>query len=572
MPLWSSRSSSAHSPSLSTAALPSTSSSSSASSPPAPPGFLANHHRSLSSYSTTTSSTTTKGKQRAHTGSIGRGGGGGNAARSALDASSFGADDEPWDEGSDDELQEDLTSQLKATKLSVQTSLDGRDPSGASSSSSALSPTTATGGPASASSSSWFNPFSSSSTSSRAPPSRQASTSSTLTLSSSSATASPAAEAVAAALSGRPHSSHPLPPPLLREAASYLAGASKVQEEADKQVRESERRKSLERGDTVEGGKESPEQGEETREKEGEGDAEEGKEKRERRGSGWQKEQWRKAIREDVEELVKDPAHVLARLKVAWAPKPPPAPLSPRRVGRGSISSVVEPSANTNADESFTSPAPPAIGSGDVEAEEDDNPAAGYVQLDAPSLSSADPTLFDYSAPPVDPEEEGEKGREKRRKRKFLEVLGEESVDLAELRKLAWNGVPGELRTMVWQLLLGYLPLPSSRRASVLARKRLEYASLVRQAFSRGVRGLEPQTWHQISIDVPRTRPGVLLWASEATQRSLERILYVWAIRHPASGYVQGINDLVGPFFEVFLEAYLGVFAILPPPSSLLPP
>jgi hypothetical protein len=41
--------------------------------------------------------------------------------------------------------------------------------------------------------------------------------------------------------------------------------------------------------------------------------------------------------------------------------------------------------------------------------------------------------------------------------------------------------------------------------------------------------------------------------------QSLERILYVWAIRHPASGYVQGINDLVTPFFQVFLSAYIGM-------------
>ena len=40
--------------------------------------------------------------------------------------------------------------------------------------------------------------------------------------------------------------------------------------------------------------------------------------------------------------------------------------------------------------------------------------------------------------------------------------------------------------------------------------------------------------------------------------KSLERILYVWAIRHPASGYVQGINDLATPFFQVFLAAYIG--------------
>jgi len=36
-----------------------------------------------------------------------------------------------------------------------------------------------------------------------------------------------------------------------------------------------------------------------------------------------------------------------------------------------------------------------------------------------------------------------------------------------------------------------------------------------------------------------------------------ERILYIWAVRHPASGYVQGINDLVTPFFVVFLAEYL---------------
>lgn len=37
-----------------------------------------------------------------------------------------------------------------------------------------------------------------------------------------------------------------------------------------------------------------------------------------------------------------------------------------------------------------------------------------------------------------------------------------------------------------------------------------------------------------------------------------ERILFIWAIRHPASGYVQGINDLVTPFFVVFLCEHLG--------------
>ena len=40
----------------------------------------------------------------------------------------------------------------------------------------------------------------------------------------------------------------------------------------------------------------------------------------------------------------------------------------------------------------------------------------------------------------------------------FDTILGGENIDLTQLRKLSWNGVPSQYRTMVWQLLLGYLP------------------------------------------------------------------------------------------------------------------
>ncbi|KAK0523314.1 GTPase-activating protein [Tilletia horrida] len=131
------------------------------------------------------------------------------------------------------------------------------------------------------------------------------------------------------------------------------------------------------------------------------------------------------------------------------------------------------------------------------------------------------------------------------------------AVNLDELRKAAWKGVPDELRPMVWMLLLGYLPPQPSARSTTLARKRSDYAAAVEQAFGRGRGGLDQTIWHQIEIDVPRTNPGIPLWQREATQRSLERILYVWALRHPASGYVQGIADLATPFYEVFLSAYI---------------
>ncbi|KAJ9667814.1 GTPase-activating protein [Coniosporium apollinis] len=163
---------------------------------------------------------------------------------------------------------------------------------------------------------------------------------------------------------------------------------------------------------------------------------------------------------------------------------------------------------------------------------------------------------------------------------KFKRLLQQSTISLPELRSLAWSGIPEEVRAMSWQLLLGYLPTSSERRVATLERKRKEYLEGVRQAFERGTagsdgpvnaglaggasgstrgrgRGLDEAIWHQISIDVPRTNPHLRLYAYEATQRSLERILYVWAIRHPASGYVQGINDLVTPFWQVFLGMYI---------------
>ncbi|KAF8650415.1 hypothetical protein AX16_005221 [Volvariella volvacea WC 439] len=143
------------------------------------------------------------------------------------------------------------------------------------------------------------------------------------------------------------------------------------------------------------------------------------------------------------------------------------------------------------------------------------------------------------------------------RRLKFIDSLSSQDINIAELRKQSWGGIPNDLRPMAWQILLGYLPLPAHLRSSTLSRKRKEYFSLVEVAFARDREGSDQQIWHQIEIDVPRTRPGVQLWMHAATQRCLERILYVWAIRHPASGYVQGINDLVTPFFQVFLSAYI---------------
>lgn len=140
---------------------------------------------------------------------------------------------------------------------------------------------------------------------------------------------------------------------------------------------------------------------------------------------------------------------------------------------------------------------------------------------------------------------------------RFKNILSCSNVDLAALRELSWSGIPPDFRPMAWQILLGYLPCNSDRRVATLARKRKEYEDGMSAAYARGTAGLDQTLWHQIHIDIPRTNPGIPLYQSEATQMCLERILYLWSIRHPASGYVQGINDLVTPFFHVFLSMYI---------------
>ncbi|KAM3276767.1 hypothetical protein ACQJBY_044888 [Aegilops geniculata] len=143
---------------------------------------------------------------------------------------------------------------------------------------------------------------------------------------------------------------------------------------------------------------------------------------------------------------------------------------------------------------------------------------------------------------------------------KFTNELSRPAVILDKLRELSWSGVPPYMRPNIWRLLLGYAPPNADRREGVLTRKRLEYVECVSQYYDipDTERSDEEITMlRQIAVDCPRTVPDVTFFQDPQIQKSLERILYTWAIRHPASGYVQGINDLVTPFLIVFLSEHL---------------
>uniref|UniRef100_A0A8C4QSC4 TBC1 domain family, member 22B n=1 Tax=Eptatretus burgeri TaxID=7764 RepID=A0A8C4QSC4_EPTBU len=124
-----------------------------------------------------------------------------------------------------------------------------------------------------------------------------------------------------------------------------------------------------------------------------------------------------------------------------------------------------------------------------------------------------------------------------------------------ELRKCSWSGIPKAVRPITWRLLSGYLPANMERREPTLHHKRQEYFAFVDQYYGSRNDDHHQDTYRQIHIDIPRTNPLIPLFQQPAVQEIFERILFIWAIRHPASGYVQGINDLVTPFF-VDVESY----------------
>lgn len=135
-------------------------------------------------------------------------------------------------------------------------------------------------------------------------------------------------------------------------------------------------------------------------------------------------------------------------------------------------------------------------------------------------------------------------------------IYEDEVTDLNELRKIAWAGVPPPLRHIVWKLLLDYLPPTRDKRQAALERKRTEYQLIVDTYYNNN-RCPNDEVWRQIHIDIPRMQPLIPIFQQEIVQKIFQRVLYIYSIRHPACGYVQGMNDLVIPFFVVYLSEFL---------------
>ncbi|KAG5531356.1 hypothetical protein RHGRI_026096 [Rhododendron griersonianum] len=184
--------------------------------------------------------------------------------------------------------------------------------------------------------------------------------------------------------------------------------------------------------------------------------------------------------------------------------------------------------------------------------------------------------------------------------------LSRKVVNMGELRRVASQGIPGGagIRSTVWKLLLGYLPMDRGLWSSELAKKRSQYKHfkeellmnpseitrrlekssgfeneeskcvtrvfLSRSAITHGEHPLslgKTSIWNlffqdsefieQIDRDVKRTHPDMQFFSGESqfaksNQEALRNILIVFAKLNPGIRYVQGMNEILASLFYVF--------------------
>jgi len=135
-----------------------------------------------------------------------------------------------------------------------------------------------------------------------------------------------------------------------------------------------------------------------------------------------------------------------------------------------------------------------------------------------------------------------------------------QNLMMNDFRSTCWHGIPDEQRPHCWRLLLGYMPRNAKRRSHVLEKRRKEYLEIVRKYWDipeQSRTGGEMDQLRQINQDIPRTHGQIKWFHFDFIQDALRRMLFIWALRHPASGYVQGMNDLVSIFFLLFMDEHV---------------
>ncbi|CAD8205334.1 unnamed protein product [Paramecium pentaurelia] len=145
----------------------------------------------------------------------------------------------------------------------------------------------------------------------------------------------------------------------------------------------------------------------------------------------------------------------------------------------------------------------------------------------------------------------------------FELVLEQQIIDLEALKKLTWRGIPNEYRAKVWKLIVKYIPPNHMSQTTILLKKRQDYQQYIKNYYEHMNEQERDENERKIikiiQNDVLRTQPDYKLFRDPRIQEMFKRLLFIWNMRHPMSGYVQGINDVASPLIVVFLNEYVPI-------------
>eukprot|EP01083_Nonionella_stella_P000730 2085_1 len=163
-------------------------------------------------------------------------------------------------------------------------------------------------------------------------------------------------------------------------------------------------------------------------------------------------------------------------------------------------------------------------------------------------------TSLDWEA--INFSNESEIAERKTRNKLFLlsKQLDAEILDYAKLKQMCWSGVPSSIRSTIWKLLLKYTPKKLSRRNKQLANKRNQYHALRQLYFDAAVSNPNQLDVYQqkllrcTQLDIKRIRynfPENQILKNVALQSLLQRVLYMFGLKHSCIGYSHGILDIL---------------------------
>jgi hypothetical protein len=140
-------------------------------------------------------------------------------------------------------------------------------------------------------------------------------------------------------------------------------------------------------------------------------------------------------------------------------------------------------------------------------------------------------------------------------------LIGQTKIDYKSTRRYMFEGIPDEftsLRSILWKLLLNYLPSNVKEWKDYITDKREDYKNLKQDLLSVEEEQLK-QVQDEIMKDIKRTKTHMHFFFLPSKENQQEtnadvmgRILYIFALLHPDIKYVQGMNEILSPIFYCF--------------------